>query len=77
MKTIYVRDLVHKVVHDERLNLKRNVPAALFLCAMFFLGRAAAEIYGNNDTPPDQVLSSRTISSESENWGLGFGAEGQ
>ncbi len=77
MKTIYVRDLVHKVVHDERLNLKRNVPAALFLCAMFFLGRAAAKIYGNNDTPPDQVLSSRTISSESENWGLGFGAEGQ
>ncbi|MDE6166900.1 MAG: polysaccharide deacetylase family protein, partial [Acetatifactor sp.] len=63
-------------MHDERLNLKRNVPAALFLCAMFFLGRAAAEVYGN-DTPPDQVLSSRAVSSESENWGLGFGADGQ
>lgn len=51
-------------------NWRKIIPTVLFLCAMFFLGRTlAAAVYGVRETSAE-VLSS-------ENWGLGFGEEGQ
>ncbi|MCI8287362.1 MAG: polysaccharide deacetylase family protein [Lachnospiraceae bacterium] len=38
---------------------------------MFFLGRAAAEVIG------EMRLTSAPVMTESENWGLGFGGEGE
>ena len=71
MKTIYLKDAVQKIVQTGRRNWRRTVLTACFLCAMFFLGGAAAEItQGMRETAATPVL-------ESENWGLGFGKEGQ
>ncbi len=51
MKTIYVKDIGRKLKKSisgggKEFVLKKAVPTAVFLTAMFFLGRAAAELYG-------------------------------
>lgn len=48
---------------------KKLLILSLFLISMFFLGRAAGytQLY---------ISTMNTISAQSENWGLGFGAEG-
>ena len=52
------------------LNWTKVVTAAFFLCAMFLLGRAmAGAVYETRETAGN-VLNS-------ENWGLGFGKEGE
>jgi len=71
MKTIYVKNVMRKVVQSDRVDWKRAVPTFAFLCAMFFLGRAAAGVHGEMQQTAAPILS------ESENWGLGFGGEGQ
>jgi len=71
MKTIYVKDIMQKITGMEKMDWKRAVPTVAFLCAMFFLGRAAAGIYWETKQTVGTTLS------ESENWGLGFGKEGQ
>ena len=71
MKTIYVKDAVQKIVQVGRNDWKKMIPTFVFLCAMFFLGRAAAKITGE----AQQTASSLAL--EGENWGLGFGKEGQ
>ncbi len=71
MRTIYVKDVVRKLTGSERVNWRRAVPTFVFLCAMFFLGRAAAGIYGETQQTINATLA------ENENWGLGFGREGQ
>lgn len=71
MRTIYVKDVVRKLTGSDRVNWKRAIPTFVFLCAMFFLGRAAAGIYGEMQQTMGPTLS------ENENWGLGFGKEGQ
>ncbi len=71
MKTIFVRDVVRKFAGNDRVDWKRAVPTVAFLCAMFFLGRAAAGVYWETKQTVGSILS------ESENWGLGFGKEGQ
>ena len=54
----------------KELNWKKIVPTVLFLCAMFFLGRAVAGAVYETKATSARVLSS-------ENWGLGFGKEGE
>lgn len=71
MKTIYVKDILQKVSDAGQNHWKRVVPTVLFLCAMFFLGRSAAEMVG------DMRMTNAAAIMESENWGLGFGKEGQ
>lgn len=71
MKTIYVKDVVQRVVRPERWDWQKTIPTLVFLCAMFFLGRSAAEVIG------EMQLTSAPAVVESENWGLGFGGEGQ
>lgn len=71
MRTIYVKDVVRKFTGSDRVDWKRVIPTFIFLCAMFFLGRAAAGIYGETQQTTGPILS------ENENWGLGFGQEGQ
>ena len=71
MRTIYVKDVVRRLTGSDRVNWKRAIPTFVFLCAMFFLGRAAAGIYGEMQQTMGPTLS------ENENWGLGFGKEGQ
>ncbi len=71
MRTIYVKDVVRRLTGSDRVNWKRAIPTFVFLCAMFFLGRAAAGIYGEMQQTIGPTLS------ENENWGLGFGKEGQ
>lgn len=46
MKTIFVKDILKKVTDKkEVIRLKNVLPTLVFLGAMFFLGRAAAELY--------------------------------
>ena len=63
MKTIYVKDVLEKA--------KKAVPVIAFLMMMFLAGRAVAGVAQEfRQTSSPLVL-------ESENWGLGFGQEGQ
>lgn len=43
MKTIYVKDLANSLLHGKKIDRKKAVLTAVFLLAMFVLGRAAAE----------------------------------
>ncbi len=72
MKTIYVKKLGQKLVKSSGVDWKRAFPVLAFLTAMFLFGRAAAETIGG-------VLqtSGEPILLKTENWGLGFGKEGQ
>ena len=78
MKTIYVKDIGEKLAENadrirKGISLKRAVPTVFFLGAMFLLGRAAAEVYGESGETAGQAMSTVTVVEESENWGLGFG----
>ena len=44
MKTIYVKDVVQKLLQTQRINWKKALPTLALFCGMFFLGREAAEI---------------------------------
>lgn len=71
MKTIYPKEIARKIIQTGQHNWRKTVLTVCFLCAMFFLGGAAAEItQGMRQAAAIAVL-------ESENWGLGFGREGQ
>ena len=81
MKTIFVKNLwkdaVKKVSTRKKINWEKTVSAVLFLCAMFFLGReVAATMQGVRETS-GTALSSGAVQQEAENWGLGFGKEGE
>ena len=85
MKTIYVRDLGQKLLKNRGIYWKKALPALAFLTAMFFLGRAAAEITGGArqtggetvETEPIAEMFGTELSLRTENWGLGFGKEGE
>ena len=44
-----------------------------FLAAMFFVGRCAAMLYEDSATKP---VTNNSIAAQTDNWGLGFGADG-
>ncbi len=71
MKTIYVKDIFQRASQIRNFNWRKAVPTFLFLGAMFFLGRSVGEFM--------EELQQASASSvqESENWGLGFGSEGE
>ncbi len=71
MKTIYVKDVVQKLLQTQRINWKKALPTLALFCGMFFLGREAAEIRAETQQTSGGLLQ------ESENWGLGFGQPGQ
>ena len=71
MKTIYVKDMVQKLLQTKRIKWKKVVPAMALFTAMFFLGREVAEIRAQARQTSGSLLT------ETEDWGLGFGAEGQ
>lgn len=75
MKTIFVKDVLKKITRGRKLDARQVVPALLFLGAMFLLGRAAAQTLGEINEAASQSIAG--VSMESENWGLGFGREGQ
>lgn len=86
MKTIYVKDIAKKLLHGKKIDLKKAVPTAVFLLAMFLLGRLAAETLAETrqtaGQPAEQAVGGTTSDSaeilgESENWGLGFGKSGE
>lgn len=86
MKTIYVKDIANKLLHGKKINLKKAAPTAVFLLAMFLLGRAAAETVAEmrqtagqtGEQAVEGVLADNAeILSDSENWGLGFGKSGE
>lgn len=52
------------------VNWKKTAAAALFFCAMFFLGRTVAKVEYETRETSGGVLST-------ENWGLGFGKDGE
>lgn len=74
MKTIYVKDIAKKLTGG-KADMRQIVPALLFLGAMFLLGRAAAQTLGEINEATGQAVAGGSL--ESENWGLGFGKEGQ
>lgn len=71
MKTLYVKNIFRKVPHIGGTQWKQAVPAFLFLGAMFLLGRSAGEVMR------ELSQTAAAVSMETENWGLGFGQEGQ
>lgn len=75
MKTIIVKDILKKFSRDGRIDKRQIVPALLFLGAMFLLGSAAARTYAEISQATGHAVS-ETLQ-ETENWGLGFGKEGQ
>lgn len=75
MKTIFVKEILMKVTRGRKLDVRQIVPALLFLGAMFLLGRAAAQTLGEINEAASQSIAGASM--ESENWGLGFGKEGQ
>ena len=75
MKTIYVKDIVKKITRGREFDARQAVPALLFLAAMFVLGRAAAQTFAEISEATGQAVAGAAL--ESENWGLGFGKEGQ
>ena len=75
MKTIYVKDIAKKITGGRKVDARQVIPALLFLGAMFLLGRAAAQTLGEISEATGQAVSG--MSMESENWGLGFGKDGQ
>lgn len=82
MKTIYVKDTVKKLLQGKKVNGKKAAATAVFLLAMFFLGRAAAETLGEtrqtSGQPAEGVLADTAeLLDEAENWGLGFGKSGE
>lgn len=46
MKTIYVKERLKKNGNGTHLTWRKAIPTAVFLFAMFLLGRAAAEVFG-------------------------------
>ncbi len=81
MKTIYVkhlwRDTLKKVSVVRRINWEKTISAAMFLCAMFFLGREVAATLQGAREAEGTAVSSEVIRQETENWGLGFGKAGE
>lgn len=71
MKTIYVKDAAQKLLRTERINWKKAVPTLALFAAMFFLGREAAQIRAEARQTSGELLQ------ETEDWGLGFGREGE
>ena len=71
MKTIYVKNVARKLLQTERINWKKAVPALALFAAMFFLGREAAQIRAEARQASGRLLQ------ETEDWGLGFGSEGE
>lgn len=43
MRTIFVKDELDKIIHNEKINWRKVIPTGIFLVAMFFLGRVTAE----------------------------------
>lgn len=72
MKTIYVKKIGQKLMRRSRIDWKRALPAFTLLAAMFLFGRAAAETIGEV-----MQTSGEPVALKTENWGLGFGKEGQ
>lgn len=72
MKTIYVKELGKKLIKAGGVNWGRAGTAFVFLAACFLFGRAAAETF--SDT---LQTSGEPIIRKTENWGLGFGREGE
>jgi len=81
MKTIFVKDLFkstyNKISIWRKTDWKKAVSAMLFLCAMFFVGREVAVTVEGAKEASGTALSSGVVHQEAENWGLGFGKEGE
>ena len=61
MKTIFVKNILEKATGKHKINWKKVLPAAGFVCAMYFLGRATGEAMAESKTG----LESETI----QTWG--------
>lgn len=81
MRTIYVKDLwrdtLKRASAVRRINWEKTISAALFLCAMFFLGREVAVTLEGAKEAAGTAVSSGVIQQKTENWGLSFGKEGE
>ncbi len=85
MRTIFVKDELDKIIHNEHINWKKVIPTAVFLVAMFFLGRATAESMVETREAAGQTAvvdqgtedQAAELLADTENWGLGFGKSGE
>ena len=71
MKTIYVKDAVQKLLRTDSIKWRKVIPTFALFAAMFFLGREAAQLRAEARQTSGELLS------ETEDWGLGFGKEGE
>lgn len=80
MRTIIVKDELDKIIHNEHINWKKVIPTAVFLVAMFFLGRVTAEsMVETQEAAGNTAVAEQEagLLADTENWGLGFGGSGQ
>lgn len=86
MKTIFVKEIPAKLLQGRKVEWSKAIPTAVFLLAMFFLGRATAETLAEarmtagqpTDKSAIEEFAGRTeILGEAENWGLGFSKSGE
>lgn len=86
MKTIFVKEIPAKLLHGRKVEWKKVIPTAVFLLAMFFLGRVTAETLAEARMTAGQTADEymagdpgggTEILQEAENWGLGFGQNGE
>ncbi len=57
MKTIYVKDIPEKLLHGRKTDIWKVIPTALFLLAMFFLGRETAAVWAEVRPDAAQAVS--------------------
>ena len=60
MKTIYVKDMANRLLHGKKMDWKKVIPTAVFLLAMFVLGRAAAETLAETRRTTGQAVEQMT-----------------
>ncbi|MCM1027169.1 MAG: polysaccharide deacetylase family protein [Roseburia sp.] len=93
MKTIYVKEIPSKLLRGRKVEWKKAIPTAVFLLAMFFLGRATAETLAEARLTAGQTTDEYSAGAfggaeaeisgieekllQEENWGLGFGKSGE
>ncbi len=76
MKTIFVKDIARRAFNGA--GRKRTAVTAVFLLAMFFIGRETAKYRAESaETLSSNEMQSAQVQEATDNWGLGFGQSGE
>lgn len=77
MRTIFVKDELDKIIHNEKINWRKVIPTGIFLVAMFFLGRATAESMVDTRQAAGQTAVAEQGTGSGQETGLGSAGGGR